>query len=124
MARPRKKAESSSNGAEELKCPECGKTFERPAALGAHRRRAHGVAGASSRTTGQRRARRSQQRRTAMSTDGRRRSTARRRGGDQQAVDRDALLQQLFPGGIPARESVIERVNSWLDEAEKLAALK
>ena len=31
----------------ELVCPECGKTFTRPASLGAHRNRAHGVAGSS-----------------------------------------------------------------------------
>jgi hypothetical protein len=39
-------------------------------------------------------------------------------------VNRDALLQQLFPSGLPAREEVIRRVNAWLDEAEKLAASK
>jgi hypothetical protein len=38
-------------------------------------------------------------------------------------VDRDALLQALFPNGIPARESVIREVNGWLDEAERLAKL-
>ena len=32
----------------EFKCPECGRTFTRAAALGAHRRQAHGVVGAVS----------------------------------------------------------------------------
>jgi hypothetical protein len=35
---------------EEFKCPECGRTFTRAAALGAHRRQAHGIAGATSRS--------------------------------------------------------------------------
>jgi len=37
------------------------------------------------------------------------------------SVDRDALLQTLFPNGIPARESLIRELNSWLDQAEQLA---
>jgi hypothetical protein len=39
-------------------------------------------------------------------------------------VDRDALLQQLFPNGLPARASVIQRVHMWLDEADRLAGLE
>jgi hypothetical protein len=39
-------------------------------------------------------------------------------------VDRDALLQALFPTGLPARESVIRAANEWLDQAEQLAKLK
>src|SRR5205823_6130307 len=35
-------------------------------------------------------------------------------------INRDALLQTLFPNGIPAKESVIRSVNNWLDEAERL----
>jgi hypothetical protein len=38
-------------------------------------------------------------------------------------VNRDALLQTLFPSGIPARTEVIRAVNSWLDEADRLAQL-
>jgi hypothetical protein len=37
------------------------------------------------------------------------------------SVNRDALLQTIFPNGLPAREEVIRRVNVWLDEAERLA---
>ncbi len=37
------------------------------------------------------------------------------------SVDRDALLQTLFPNGIPARESLIRELNNWLDQAEQLA---
>jgi hypothetical protein len=38
-------------------------------------------------------------------------------------VDRDALLQALFPNGVPPREDVIRQVASWLDQAERLAKL-
>jgi hypothetical protein len=37
------------------------------------------------------------------------------------AVNRDALLQALFPGGIPASEGTIRSLNAWLDEAERIA---
>jgi hypothetical protein len=39
-------------------------------------------------------------------------------------VNRDALLRALFPHGVPARADVIGSINQWLDEAERLAALK
>jgi hypothetical protein len=120
---------------QEFKCPECGRTFARAAALGAHRRQAHGVVGTSRGTTSAGRRRRTagsarrtgatatggssasnstRTRRTA-STDGRRRSRT--------VADRDALLRGLFPNGIPPREDVIRAVNVWLDEAERLARL-
>ncbi len=38
----------SKEGSGEFRCPECGRTFTRAAALGAHRRQAHGVVGAVS----------------------------------------------------------------------------
>ena len=113
MARARKQPSATTEGSE-LKCPECGKTFARAAALGAHRSRAHGVAGASSRRASGKTIR------ATASTNGRTRSAR----ATSRAVDRDGLLQQLFPNGIPARESVLRRANAWLDEAEKLAALK
>lgn len=87
-----------------LTCPECGKTFDRAASLGAHRNRAHGVSGASGR-------------RTSPSSPTRASRTARSATG----LDRDALLAALFPNGIPAKESVIREVNAWLDQAERLA---
>jgi hypothetical protein len=61
----------------------------------------------------------------AASTAGRggRRSTESRARASSGTVNRDSLLQALFPSGIPARESVIRDVNSWLDEAERLAKL-
>jgi uncharacterized C2H2 Zn-finger protein len=43
---PRKRSAARAKSGE-LVCPECGKTFTRPASLGAHRNRAHGVAGSS-----------------------------------------------------------------------------
>jgi len=33
------------------------------------------------------------------------------------------LLKALFPNGIPPREDVIRAVNSWLDDAERLARM-
>ena len=91
-----------------LACPECGKAFTRAASLGAHRNRAHGVVGASSRSS------------AARSSTARAASRARGRGA---GVNRDALLSNLFPNGIPAKESVIREVNEWLDQAERLASL-
>jgi hypothetical protein len=43
---PRKRTASKDRS--EFTCPECGRTFSRAAALGAHRRQAHGVIGAVS----------------------------------------------------------------------------
>lgn len=132
MARSRraasKQAESSPDGSDTFTCPECGKTFGRAASLGAHRSRAHGVVGASARrrkrsgssnggTTrrrGRMQARRQQNTRAHANTSGRERGR----------VDRDALLQALFPNGVPAREEVMRRANAWLDEAESLAGAK
>ena len=121
-------------------CPECGKTFSRAAALGSHRR-THGVAGSSApaqtrsrRAGGSRATAARSTRKTATATKteaargrpagapvaGRARAarTANRR---DQTVNRDALLQALFPNGIPARESVIRELNDWLDQGERLA---
>jgi hypothetical protein len=125
MARRRK---NESNQTAEFVCPECGRTFTRAAALGAHRSRVHGVAGSSSRS-------RARTRGAAASTrNGSRRSrrSARSDGRTQvqptqaaaPSIDRDALLQALFPAGIPAKESVLEPLNSWLDEAERLARMR
>lgn len=130
MARARRtsqsktKPETQSEGTGEFTCPECGRMFTRAASLGAHRRRAHGIAGASgkSRTTTGRR-RRGQagtSPRSGGAARGRRRST----DGAGTQVDRDALLQALFPNGVPAREAVIRAANDWLDQAEQLAKLK
>ena len=89
-------------------CPECGRTFDRAASLGAHRNRAHGIAGGA----------RAGRRRNGATPRAAASSSAGARG-----VDRDALLAALFPKGIPARESVIRQLNGWLDQAEKLARL-
>ncbi len=130
MARQRTKASTT----EEFKCPECGRTFSRAAALGAHRRQAHGIAGATSQSRANRRtARRTNTRATsatATTSIPRRRATRaassspRTRTSRDGSVDRDALLQELFPNGIPAKENVIRAINTWLDEAERLAKMK
>jgi hypothetical protein len=106
--------------ADALTCPECGKTFTRAASLGAHRKMTHGVAGTSKNATSNRtNASASSKRRTRSSSRGR--STAAAADGGAQPVDRDALLRSLFPGGIPPRQDVVEAVNDWLNEAERLA---
>ncbi len=110
----------------QLTCPECGKTFARAASLGAHRKQAHGIAGASAQASRSRRGRRPATRPTTAGATprprGRRRPTSAVTGNGH--VDRDALLRALFPNGIPARQELISRVNRWLDEAEQLAAAK
>jgi hypothetical protein len=135
MARARK----SQNGkAAEFVCPECGRTFTRAAALGAHRRQAHGVVGASRQarsaksgasTNATRAGAKNQRRRTRATPTSRTTvgSTSRSRRSSAPAdrgVNRDTLLQALFPAGIPAKASVIRSVNSWLDEAERLAGMR
>lgn len=105
----RSKTTTSAAARSTFTCPECDKTFSRAASLGAHRNRAHGVSGASS-------GRAATHRPTSASTT-RRRST--RSPGT--SINRDALLQALFPNGIPAKESVIRDINTWLDHAEQLA---
>src|SRR6266699_603521 len=61
----------------EFKCPECGRTFTRAAALGAHRRQAHGVVGAVSAARSRRsRATSSRATRAATATSARRKTAA------------------------------------------------
>jgi Zinc finger, C2H2 type len=135
MARARTQPASQ----QEFKCPECGRTFTRAAALGAHRRQAHGVVGTSSsaRAAGRRsrpattagtpatgKSVASKRRSNRSSNGGARKSAStagRRRTGSP--TDRDALLKALFPNGIPPREDVIRAVNGWLDDAERLARM-
>jgi hypothetical protein len=99
-------------------CPECGKTFTRAAALGAHRKMTHGVAGASANAASNRTSSRSRKRPTV--TAGRTTSSPASNGSTP-SVNRDALLRTVFPNGIPPRQDVITQVNAWLDEAERLA---
>ena len=130
MARARRQRSNSES--EQFQCPECGRVFTRAAALGAHRRRAHGVVGAAAharakssraRSAG---ARNATVRATAASSAASVRRTPSRRAGRGSAsqLDRDALLQKVFPDGVPAREAVIRAAKAWLDDAERLARLK
>jgi hypothetical protein len=64
----------SKKKADEFKCPECGRTFTRAAALGAHRRQAHGVVGAVSAARAKQRSRTQ----TARSQRAKTRSAGRR----------------------------------------------
>jgi len=98
-----------------LVCPECGKTFTRPAALGAHRKMTHGVAGTSKAVT------RSRTRKPTPPARSRRRAEVAGVDGADKGVDRDALLRTLFPEGIPPRQEVVSAVSDWLNEAERLA---
>jgi hypothetical protein len=115
---PRKRRSSSrSVGSKSLNtCPECGRSFKRAQALGAHRRQAHGIAGTSART----RARRQTDGRNAHGgTNGKNPTRSASTG-----VDHNRLLETVFPDGIPAREDVISALNSWLAEADRLAGLR
>jgi hypothetical protein len=85
------------------------------AARAAHRRGRGRGAPRSRNGSGSRRRPRS--RRTAQASRGQASAPVSAR------VDRDALLQALFPAGIPAKESVLESVNRWLEEAERLARM-
>jgi hypothetical protein len=115
-------------GADALTCPECGRSFSRPAALGAHRQRAHGVAGSSQNARNRRsrtnaatatRPRRSRARTASAAPTGGSNGSTRRNNAS--GVDHDALLRLLFPAGIPPRHEVVVAVNDWLAEADKLA---
>ena len=111
-SRATRAAPTAAVSSETFVCPECGKTFMRAAALGAHRSRAHGVAGKSAPA----------RRKSAATSKGRAPSSrsatnGRRRGS---SVDRDRLLAMLFPNGIPAREEVVRDIAAWLDHAERL----
>ena len=114
-------ASSKTSTSSELTCPECGRTFSRPAALGAHRSRVHGVAGTSQNARSRRNAaaRKTAAARTPRTQTG---PTAPRpaRGG-RGSVDHDALLSALFPAGIPPRQDLVAAVNDWLDQADRLA---
>ena len=120
---PGPRARKSTGDSTTFTCPECGRTFGRAQALGAHRSRAHGVAGASRRG----RARKSGSGRpTAKRTRAaasRPRTTASR-ASDGRGFDRDQVLGALFPQGVPAKASVIEALGPWLEEAERLARMR
>jgi hypothetical protein len=102
-----------------LSCPECGKTFTRAAALGAHRKMTHGVAGSSANATANRK--RTTSRRRTATTRSQSPRTPSTNNTRPPTVDRDALLRTLFPNGIPPRQEIIGQVNDWLDQAERLA---
>jgi hypothetical protein len=107
-------------------CPECGRSFSRAQALGAHRSRTHGVAGTSraARSAGRRSAAKTSTaragQRTQSNAQGSRKQSPQRVGG----VDRDQLLATLFPNGVPAKVSVIEALGRWLEEAERLSRMR
>jgi hypothetical protein len=114
---------SSLTGQGAFVCPECGKSFSRAQALGAHRSRTHGVAGTSraARVSGSKR--RAAKSVTAAGGDGRSRATSRpRQSGGQ--FDRDKVLAALFPDGVPPKASVIAALAPWLDEAERLSRMR
>jgi len=150
MARPRKSrnaaSDSSGSSPAVYTCPECGKEFATRQRLGAHRNRAHGVAGSSRasvrRTAATRSPGRGQatrrgrgpltsapastgvRRQSASSSSRRARpsaasTTSRRRRG----VDRDALLNALFPTGLPANAALVAALGAWLEEGERLAKM-
>jgi hypothetical protein len=122
-ATPARKTTTDATTTAALTCPECGRTFSRPAALGAHRSRVHGVAGTSQNA----RSRRNAAARKAATTAPRRArraapaSTRTATRASNGGVDHDALLRALFPDGIPPRQTIVGAVNDWLDQADRLA---
>jgi hypothetical protein len=128
MPRARKPETDTSK---EFVCPECGRTFTRAAALGSHRR-THNLAGATNQSRAQT-AKPAAKTSAPATTSKRRRSRvarttatrlSRSSSSSNGAINRDRLLQTLFPDGIPAKESVIRSVNNWLDEAERLTRVR
>jgi|SRR5436190_14126929 len=105
----------------EVVCPECGRKFKRPSALGAHRWQAHRVAGSSPQARSRRRTGKATGGRSSAASVG---TEARSTAPGDFVVDRDALLRVVFPNGIPVRDDVIRTVSRWLDEAEMLARLR
>ena len=106
-----------------MTCPECGRTFSRPAALGAHRSRVHGVAGTAQNARSRRNAA-ARKTAAARTPRGRAQTTStptRTARGSNGGVDHDALLRALFPAGIPPRQDLVAAVNDWLDQADRLA---
>jgi predicted RNA-binding Zn-ribbon protein involved in translation (DUF1610 family) len=145
MARPRAKTAASKAAAKprggsgarasatkagtstEFTCPECGRTFTRAAALGAHRKRAHGVAGQSAQAQRSRARQQSAKRspatkRAAPAASRAPRSSTASPSGN--GINRDTLLKTIFPDGMPAREDVIRAATGWLDDAERLAQMR
>src|SRR4051794_3608871 len=116
-------AHSSATAGAEFVCPECGRTFARAAALGAHRSRAHGVAGRSAQAAKRRAsAGQASSAKSGSATKSKTGAPTRsRKTGNRNGIDRDALLTMLFPDGLPAREEVIRATSGWLDEAERLS---
>jgi hypothetical protein len=110
-----------------LTCPECGRTFSRPAALGAHRSRVHGVAGSSQNARSRRNrktaaATKQRSPRTQTATPSPRRSSnGAARRSTANGVDHNALLRAVFPDGIPPKQELIAAVNDWLAQADTLA---
>jgi len=133
-------AQTAARAGADFVCPECGRTFTRAAALGAHRSRAHGVAGQSAQAKKRRgnsgraaTAKRGPAARTQAAATEKPRSAPRARTGSasrartlarRNGIDRDALLKTLFPDGMPAREEVIRAASGWLDDAERLSRLR
>jgi hypothetical protein len=140
---------ASKQRSDEFICPECSRSFARAAALGAHRRSAHGITGASSSAARARANTASARRQTSTAAARRRparaktaaRSAPRRTAGrppsaqplrprrttadgQRRVVDRDALLRSLFPNGIPPTEQALQQVNAWLEQAEQLTRLR
>ena len=105
----------------EVVCPECGRKFKRPSALGAHRWQAHRVAGSSPQARSRRRTGKAAGGRSSAASLG---TETRSPAPGDFVVDRDALLRVVFPNGIPVRDDVILTVSRWLDEAEMLARLR
>ena len=91
---------------------------------GAHRTRVHGVAGTSRDRIRTRTRKKATAGAGTSATAHTTRSRSRTSSSDGGGVNRDTLLQALFPQAIPAKQDVFAAVNSWLEEAERLSRLR
>lgn len=100
------------------KCPEpgCDRSFDKPQGLGAHRARLHGY-----RSNGETPVEPAEPAEPVLQPDLQADLTA---GLDPQgrgsAFDGDAVLQEVFPNGVPAQTSMVQRTSELLREASEL----
>lgn len=94
-----------------FRCPECGAEFGRPQGLGIHRRSVHGIEGSASATVA---ARNKRLREDGAAAGGQ----SRRSSSPKEPVGLHAVLQHLFPDGIPAKK--IPAVLAWIEETRRL----
>jgi hypothetical protein len=84
-----------------LTCPECGRSFSRPAALGAHRSRVHGVPGSSQNAPNRRNRATAQPRRTRTQTVTRTNNGANAHRSEPRSAGASRRAPILEPSSLP-----------------------